>query len=209
MLFTLPSGIGVYKSPFKDIFGSYYCYGGPHDTFSKVNKIVNGNVNHFNIYLAESVSQYKNAPYQLLGIDSNNFNECRSEETFFPTLPERSECDETESVLNYCNNKMQDIHASKLPSNNCMSHVQFQFSYLINELTLSWIVIIVLAILLNLSRMLLSGKKYLQISLVLLQNSVSQSDKIFILRYLRFMFLMKNLCVVFKFLLLNWGDQIS
>ena len=209
LIFTLPSGIGVYKSPFKDIFGSYYCYGGPHDTFSKVNKIVNGNVNHFNIYLAESVSQYKNAPYQLLGIDSNTFNECRSEETFFPTLPERSECDETESVLNYCNNKTQDIHASKLPSNNCMSHAQFQFSYLINTLTLSWIVIIVLAILMNLSRLLLSGKKYLQMSFVLLQNSVSQSDKIFILRYLRFMFLMKNLCVVFKFLLLNWGDQIS
>jgi hypothetical protein len=33
-LFTLPSGLGVYKSPFTDIFGSDICYGGPHTSFS-------------------------------------------------------------------------------------------------------------------------------------------------------------------------------
>lgn len=34
LLFTLPSGLGVYKSPFTDIFGSDICYGGPHTSFS-------------------------------------------------------------------------------------------------------------------------------------------------------------------------------
>merc|ERR1719239_43930 len=34
-LFTLPSGISVYRSPFTDIFGSNICYGGTHESFKK------------------------------------------------------------------------------------------------------------------------------------------------------------------------------
>ena len=34
-LFTLPSGISVFKSPFTDIFGSNICYGGTHESFKK------------------------------------------------------------------------------------------------------------------------------------------------------------------------------
>ena len=39
---TLPSGLGVYRSPFKDIFGSRICYGGTHESFLK-NMTSNGN----------------------------------------------------------------------------------------------------------------------------------------------------------------------
>ena len=38
LLFTLSSGLGVYKSPFTDIFGSNICYGGPHSSFSLQDK---------------------------------------------------------------------------------------------------------------------------------------------------------------------------
>ena len=36
-LATLTSGVGVYRSPFKDIYGSDICYAGPHPSFSKTN----------------------------------------------------------------------------------------------------------------------------------------------------------------------------
>ena len=35
---VLPSGVGVFQSPFKDIFGSNICYGGPHQVFTEANK---------------------------------------------------------------------------------------------------------------------------------------------------------------------------
>ena len=65
-VFTLPSGIGLYKAPFKDIFGSYYCYGGPHSSFTEINQRFHGNVNHFNIYFTEVVNQYRNSLYPSL-----------------------------------------------------------------------------------------------------------------------------------------------
>ena len=34
----LPNGLGIYRSPFKDKFGSRICYGGPHSVFSKINE---------------------------------------------------------------------------------------------------------------------------------------------------------------------------
>ena len=65
-VFTLPSGIGLYKSQFKDIFGSYYCYGGPHESFTEINNKFHGNVNHFNIFFTEVVNQYRNSLYPSL-----------------------------------------------------------------------------------------------------------------------------------------------
>ena len=60
---TLPSGVGVYRSPFRDVFGSYYCYGGPNTAFSLVNKKVQGNGNCFQAYMSHMVNQYKNSIY--------------------------------------------------------------------------------------------------------------------------------------------------
>ena len=37
LITILPSGVGVYKSPFVDIFGSRVIYLGPHSSFSRVN----------------------------------------------------------------------------------------------------------------------------------------------------------------------------
>ena len=62
-IFNLPSGIGLYRSPFKDVHGSVYCYGGPHRMFSDVNKKVGGNVNHLYSYFTQLVNQYKSSPF--------------------------------------------------------------------------------------------------------------------------------------------------
>ena len=36
---TLPSGIAVYRSVFRDIWGSNLVFAGPHRTFSNVNRV--------------------------------------------------------------------------------------------------------------------------------------------------------------------------
>ena len=60
-VFTLPSGIGLYKSQFKDIFGSYYCYGGPHESFTEINNKFHGNVNHFNIFFTDCIPIFRDS----------------------------------------------------------------------------------------------------------------------------------------------------
>ena len=35
---VLPSGLGVFQSPFKDVFGSNICFGGPHRAFTEANR---------------------------------------------------------------------------------------------------------------------------------------------------------------------------
>lgn len=62
-VYNLPSGIGLYKSPFKDKFGSVYCYGGPHKIFSDVHKKLAGNVNHMYSFFTEVLNQYKSSPF--------------------------------------------------------------------------------------------------------------------------------------------------
>ena len=62
-VFSLPSGIGLYRSPFRDIHGSVYCYGGPHKIFSDINEKFSGNINHFYSYYAQLVNQYRSSPY--------------------------------------------------------------------------------------------------------------------------------------------------
>ena len=62
---SLPSGIGLYKSVFKDIHGSVYCYGGPHKIFTDINKRFIGKPSHITAYLAEHLNQYQSSPYSL------------------------------------------------------------------------------------------------------------------------------------------------
>jgi hypothetical protein len=62
-IFTLPSGVGVYKSQFCDAFGSRYCYGGPNKYFTSVNKRFHGNVSFIKAYLTQTISQYRNSLY--------------------------------------------------------------------------------------------------------------------------------------------------
>ncbi len=65
-MLSLPNGIGLYKSPFMDVFGSVYCFGGPHRIFTDINKKLGGNVNHFYSYFTEVVNQYRGSPYAAL-----------------------------------------------------------------------------------------------------------------------------------------------
>ena len=43
LLKVLPSGRGVFQSPFKDIFGSRIVFAGPHKSFTQVNKETTAN----------------------------------------------------------------------------------------------------------------------------------------------------------------------
>ena len=79
LVFQLPSGLGVYKSPLKDKFGSRYCYGGPDEVFTNVNKKLGAGFNHVNVYFTEMVNQYRNS--------------------FYPALASAMEPEEEESVL--------------------------------------------------------------------------------------------------------------
>ena len=65
-IMSLPSGIGLYRSVFKDVFGSVYCYGGPNRIFSDVHKKFGGSVNHIYSYFTEVINQYKGSPYAAL-----------------------------------------------------------------------------------------------------------------------------------------------
>ena len=65
-LFTLPSGLGVYRSPFTDIFGSNICFGGPHSSFSQINKQLSSKINHFNAFLLQTFNQYRSSFYPSL-----------------------------------------------------------------------------------------------------------------------------------------------
>ena len=63
---NLPSGIGLYRSVFKDVFGSVYCFGGPHRIFSDVHKKFGGSVNYIYSYFTEIINQYRGSPYAAL-----------------------------------------------------------------------------------------------------------------------------------------------
>ena len=60
LIFSLPSGIGVYRSKLTDKFGSTLCYGGPHSAFSNAHKATHGTVNFL---MAMFVSSYRNSIY--------------------------------------------------------------------------------------------------------------------------------------------------
>ena len=91
-VFTLPSGLGIYKSPFRDIFGSYYCYGGPHESFTDINNKFHGNINHFNIFFSQIINQYRNSVFQspLILIEPDDYvNDCALSEHYDPNVLSR------------------------------------------------------------------------------------------------------------------------
>ena len=63
LMFQLPCGLGIYKSPLKDKFGSRICYGGPHNIFSKVKGTT---ASHIGIFFSNAISQYMQSPYPSL-----------------------------------------------------------------------------------------------------------------------------------------------
>ena len=59
LLFTLPSGIGVYRSKIRDMWGSNICYGGPHKTFTQALKRIGGN----HMLMTAFVDSYRHSTY--------------------------------------------------------------------------------------------------------------------------------------------------
>ena len=67
LVHQLPSGIGIYKSALRDKFGSYYCYGGPHEAFSKVNQNKKGaNFSTLRAYFTKVQKAHSQAFYPAL-----------------------------------------------------------------------------------------------------------------------------------------------
>ena len=65
---TLPSGVAVYQSVFKDIWGSDLIFAGPHKSFTNGNKV--SNVNHLSLeYILSLVSVKTN---KILGLTREN-----------------------------------------------------------------------------------------------------------------------------------------
>ena len=82
LLCVLPSGVGVWKSPFVDRWGSDICFGGPHPTFSS-----NNNNHHIHAYFTHLSSTYRNSLYPWLAqaitpdIIEGNFGLCYLKDT--------------------------------------------------------------------------------------------------------------------------------
>jgi hypothetical protein len=64
LLFTLPSGLGVYRCQLKDVNGSSIAFGGPHSIISKMNRrFHNFSKTHMSCFLTGLVSSYHGSPW--------------------------------------------------------------------------------------------------------------------------------------------------
>jgi hypothetical protein len=63
--FTLPSGLGVFESLLPDINGSYICFGGPHELFTRGYARSGASANHLQVYFAQIMNAYLRSPYVL------------------------------------------------------------------------------------------------------------------------------------------------
>lgn len=71
LLFTLDSGIGVYRSKLKDKFGSTICYGGPHKIFTEIHKQSRGKT-HFMAFMASFTKSYTNSLLNYIPINDED-----------------------------------------------------------------------------------------------------------------------------------------
>ena len=65
MILTLPSGVSVFESKVKDVFGSYLAFGGPHEVFtSAYRKLgINLQVGSLQVLFTEMASAYMESPW--------------------------------------------------------------------------------------------------------------------------------------------------
>jgi len=59
LITVLPSGVGVYKSPFADIWGSRYIFAGPHAVFSGGDTNKSDGLTHAIFHMKESILNYR------------------------------------------------------------------------------------------------------------------------------------------------------
>ena len=76
LIFTLPNGLGVYRSKLKDKFGSSICYGGPHKSFTKIIEMTGAHVSNFMVMFTNS---YKNSLYNLIRDESESIETNKDE----------------------------------------------------------------------------------------------------------------------------------
>ena len=70
LLFTMPSGIGVFKSAFADINNSRICFGGNHYSITLINKKAGSfSINQLTFMLSRCANQYLRMPF--MGLDIN------------------------------------------------------------------------------------------------------------------------------------------
>ena len=80
MIDVLPNGLGIFRSPFTDIYGSNICYAGPHSTFSKTNRSP-GSQATMAAMLLQTVNELRDEAYgQYPPIPQNQSNVCRNME---------------------------------------------------------------------------------------------------------------------------------
>ena len=65
--YTLPSGIGLYRCPFVDTFGSRLAYGGSHEAISSMNKTFGSvSMNQLAVMLSRAFDAYMGSPWMTL-----------------------------------------------------------------------------------------------------------------------------------------------
>ena len=71
--FSLPSGIGLYRCPFKDLHGATLSYGGSHRAITAVNRsFSNFSVSQIRVLFAQQVSAYYGSPWLTLDVPSKD-----------------------------------------------------------------------------------------------------------------------------------------
>ena len=81
LLVTLPSGLMVFRSFIKDVYGSNLMLGGPHHSVTQLHKSPTSGINNFRVMFAEEYESYHDAldlPSYFLpkscGINADNYN---------------------------------------------------------------------------------------------------------------------------------------
>ena len=82
-VFSLPSGLTVYESPFVNASGGRGVIGGPHEVITEVDKLKKGNCQFSNYFLSEQLQLYEmgykvNPDSKLLGIKVNKDYSCNA-----------------------------------------------------------------------------------------------------------------------------------
>ena len=71
LLFTLPSGLGIYRCQLRDVHGSTIAFGGPCSVISKINRqFQRFNVNHMSVFFSRLAASLMQAPWVDPDIDT-------------------------------------------------------------------------------------------------------------------------------------------
>ena len=62
LLYTLPCGLGIYESQFRDIFNSNICFGGPHKVFTEAYSRAGISTAHIQTMLTQTARSYLYTP---------------------------------------------------------------------------------------------------------------------------------------------------